>query len=90
MGKRQFSQEEAILFPRCRSVHTFFMFAAIDVVGLGPEGQVVKVWQRLAPWRMTLPCEGVDHTLELPAGRANVLNLCVGDILTCGGFWNEI
>ena len=77
---------EPLLFPRCRSIHTFGMRVAIDVVWLrdtsdGP--QVAGVVERLQPRRRArVPrSSGLRHTisaLELAAGEARRLGLHAG------------
>jgi uncharacterized protein len=41
-----------LLIPRCRSVHTFGMRFAIDLVWLGPGGRVVRVDRGVPPRRV--------------------------------------
>jgi uncharacterized membrane protein (UPF0127 family) len=42
---------EPLLFPRCRSIHTFGMRAPIDVVWLDEEGGIFGVVEQLHPRR---------------------------------------
>ena len=58
----------ALLFPRCRSVHTFGMRFAIDVVFLDSRGRVVRVVCGLRPGRIVL-CRRAESVLELRAGE---------------------
>lgn len=62
------------------SVHTYFMRFAIDVVFLDRDRRVLRVAERIAPWRVV----GARHArvaLELPAGAASRAGLAVGDTL---------
>jgi hypothetical protein len=60
---------EPLLIPRCRSVHTFGMRFALDLVWLGPGGRVLRVDLSVPPRRVR-SCRGAVEVLELPAGRA--------------------
>jgi uncharacterized protein len=43
---------QALLLPHCRSVHTFGMCFAIDLVWLDAEGRVLAIEHGLRPWRV--------------------------------------
>jgi uncharacterized protein len=62
--------QTALLFPRCRSIHTFGMRFPIDVVFLDAYGQVVRVDRRLLPHRVR-SCAEAKAVLEGPAGTAD-------------------
>src|SRR5437763_14836890 len=57
---------EALLLPRCRSVHTFGMRFALDLVWLDASGQVVRV-DRAVPPRRVRSCRAARSVVELPA-----------------------
>lgn len=74
---------EAMLFRRCRSVHTFGMARAISVAFLDHDLRVVRV-RRCPPRRLLIGTGGTRHVLECdeatvvkvgdrfrPAGRAS-------------------
>jgi uncharacterized membrane protein (UPF0127 family) len=56
---------EGLLIPRCRSVHTFGMRFALDLVFLA-EGRVVELCRQVPPGRL-VRCRAADSVLELPA-----------------------
>jgi uncharacterized protein len=58
-----------LLIPRCRSVHTFGMRFAIDIVWLAAGGRVVRVDRAVPPGRVRSCPEAVE-VLELGAGLA--------------------
>jgi hypothetical protein len=74
LARRRLSRGEALLLAPCASVHTCFMRYAIDVVFLNRRGRVLKVVERLPPWRWT-GCRGAHATLELRAGQARLHGL---------------
>lgn len=45
MGKKDF--DYGILFPKCNSIHTFFMKENIDVVGLDENNEVIYKYENL-------------------------------------------
>ncbi len=59
---------DAMVFPRCGSVHTFFMTARIDVVFLDYDLIVCGLFSAAAPWRPLLRARGAKTAIELPCG----------------------
>jgi uncharacterized membrane protein (UPF0127 family) len=57
----------ALLLPRCRSVHTFGMRFALDLVWLDAEGEIIDVEESVPPWRVRSRRDAAA-VLELPAG----------------------
>jgi uncharacterized protein len=57
----------ALLIPRCRSVHTFGMRFALDLVWLDSRGRVVAVDEHVPPWRVRW-CRRAAAVVEVPAG----------------------
>lgn len=78
MGRKSMAQDEGLLFPKCNSIHTFFMRFPIDVVFLDGQGRVVSIAEAVRPWRMLLPRWSARHCLELGAHRAKALGIEVG------------
>lgn len=81
MFSRRLPDDEALLIPRCPSVHSFFMRYPIDVVYLDREGTVTKLVRSLKPWRASIGGRGAAHALELAAGSIQRLGLRVNDDL---------
>jgi uncharacterized membrane protein (UPF0127 family) len=57
---------EGLLIPRCRSVHTFGMRFALDLVFLAADGRVVELRREVSPRRL-IRCAAADAVLELPS-----------------------
>jgi uncharacterized protein len=70
------------------SVHTAFMRFAIDVVFLNEDLTVLKIVQRLRPWRAAFR-RGAHQALELPVGECARLGMRVGDRLAWGSLEPE-
>lgn len=87
MGKKSIPANEAVAFPRCNSIHTFFMRFPIDVLLVGDGGEVVDVVEAMRTWRLMLPRRKVRHVVELAAGRCRELGIAQGARLTCEGAW---
>jgi uncharacterized membrane protein (UPF0127 family) len=79
MFRSSLAQGRGLIFYRAPAIHTFFMRFPIDLVFLGPEMKVIKVYSALRPWRLA-SCPGSELTLELEAGRCTA-RLKPGDIL---------
>ena len=53
----------AMAFPRCRSVHTWFMACPLDIVFIDKEGEIVEIHCGVKPYR-TLSCRGAWGVIE--------------------------
>jgi uncharacterized membrane protein (UPF0127 family) len=60
----------ALLFPRCRSVHTFGMRFPIDVVFLDRWGWPIAIERAVPPWRL-VGCSRAAAVIETAAGAAD-------------------
>lgn len=58
--------------PRCRSVHTFGMRYALDLIWIDGARRVVRVDRAVPPRRMR-NCRGARGVVEVEAGRADEL-----------------
>lgn len=57
-----------LFFPRCRSLHTFWMRFPLDVCFLDAEGQVVNVQRSVSPWRVVQGPREARHVFEVRSG----------------------
>jgi uncharacterized protein len=78
LGQKDLPTGEGILIRPAPSIHTFFMRFPIDVVFLSRQGDVLKIAERVAPWRAR-SCRHSYAVLELAAGEAGRRGLAVGD-----------
>ncbi len=62
-------------------MHMFFMRFAIDIVFLDKSNRVVRINQRLKPWRVSSIVLGARRALELEAGAAARSGTIEGDQL---------
>lgn len=60
---------DALLFERCRSVHTFGMRWPLDLLWLDGEGAVVRV-DRSVPSGRARACRRASAVVEIPAARS--------------------
>ena len=51
-------------FPRCNSIHTFFMRKPIDVYMTDKNNKILFIFRNLKPYRIILPKKGVFYTYE--------------------------
>ena len=68
---------EALLIPRCNSVHTFWMPYRIKVIFLDKAGQIVRIFADTAPWRV-VACRDASFALECAVGTFWAQGLSVG------------
>ena len=68
------------IFPT-QAIHTFGMRFPIDVVFIDREMRVKRVYQRLAPYRLTTLVWRAQSVIELPSGSLAGTNTAVGDEL---------
>ena len=87
MGRKSIPQHEALLFPKCNSIHTFFMRFPIDVVLVDKNGAVVEVVPAMAPWRLMMPRLRAKHVIEMAAHRSHELGIVPGTQLEIQGVW---
>lgn len=80
LGRRPLHRGEGLLLVPCASVHTWFMPAAIEVVFLARDGEVLRVIPWLGPWRAA-SCRGARVVLELPPGTCARAGVSAGDVL---------
>jgi uncharacterized membrane protein (UPF0127 family) len=81
LGRRTLPVGEGLHIVPCNSIHTFFMRFPIDVAFLSTEGQVVKTFHALRPWRATSLYPKARSVLELPAGALRDSQTQEGDTL---------
>ena len=85
MGQKEITIEDVLVFPKCNSVHTFFMRISIDVIFVSAQGVVTQVFSNLNPWRLLLPQKKVAHCIEMPSDEAGKMGISIGDSLSCEG-----
>ena len=88
LGRGDLGRGQGMLIRPTWSIHTGFMRFAIDVVFLDKELAVLKIAQRLRPWRAAFR-RGAHQALELPAGECERLRIQVGDRLAWGSLEPE-
>jgi uncharacterized membrane protein (UPF0127 family) len=63
----------AILFTKCHCVHTFFMLFDLDIVFLDKDGKIVKIKEKVKPFRIVLPVKGAVDILEIPSNLNQII-----------------
>jgi uncharacterized protein len=88
LGRSGLRRGQGMLIRPTWSVHTAFMRFAIDVVFLDEDLSVLKIAQRLRPWR-AVSRRGAHQALELSSGECERLGIRVGDRLAWGSLETE-
>ena len=55
-----------LCFPKCNSIHTFFMLKPIDVIMTDKDYKIIYIFKNLKPYKFILPKKNVFYTFELP------------------------
>ena len=76
-----FSQGTGLWIVPCNGIHTFGMRYPIDVAYLESKERVLRVYHRLAPFRLAALMLNAQSVLELPAGTLGETQTEVGDVL---------
>ena len=82
---RRFENFDAMVFPRCNAVHTFFMSQPIDILVADKENKVLKTVSSVPPWKCCIRCPGAVQTVEFPAGSLEAAGTEQGDLLDLNG-----
>ena len=92
IGRTEIEKDEGILFPRCQSVHMWFMRTSLDIVFVSgqlkdgrSELRVTSVRENVKPW-MILPVfdSKASHAFELAPGKVAQHSIQKGDTLWFG------
>lgn len=81
LGRRTLSAEEALLIPRCNSIHMWGMRICIDACFVDRKWQVVALYPRLSPGRIVWFVRGAAAVVEMAEGAITRSGLRVGDEL---------
>ena len=58
-----------LCFPKCNSIHTFFMKESIDVIMTDKDYNILYIFNNLKPNKIILPKKNVYYTFELPMNK---------------------
>jgi hypothetical protein len=81
LNRTTFKIGEALVIKPCKSVHTFFMMFAIDVLFVNKDNKVIRAIENLKPFRMTSIVWGAAYVVELPVGVIKTTNTAESDSL---------
>jgi uncharacterized membrane protein (UPF0127 family) len=84
LGRQALELDEGLLLRPAASIHTAFMRFPIDAVFVDGEGRVLRVADRIKPWR-TAATKGAKAVIELPAGAAASAGIAPGARLRLPG-----
>lgn len=68
LGKKEFSQGQALVLKPCAAVHTFFMFFPIDVLFVDSNNKIIAAIPNLQPFRISAFYFSAKFAIELPPG----------------------
>jgi len=70
MGKTNI--DYGMLFPKCNSIHTYFMKENIDIIMTDINGNVLYTYKDFRSNKIILPKKNVYYTFEFPANKINL------------------
>ena len=68
MGRPSLESGAGLWLSPCRSIHTWFMRFAIDVIFMDRSGTVLRIARAVRPWRLVWAPRGTHSVLEVAAG----------------------
>lgn len=74
MFKKNFSY--GLCFPKCNSIHTFFMKQNIDVIMTDKDYNILYIYKNLKPNKIILPKKNAYYTFEFPT---NIFNFKINE-----------
>jgi uncharacterized protein len=82
---RKFDGFDALIFPQCNAVHTWFMGQALDLIFVDAQKTVLRIEKNVKPWKMIMGPMAAKTVIELPPGKLCGIPLERDDTL----FWEE-
>ena len=79
MGKTNI--DYGIFFPKCNSIHTFFMKEAIDVIGLNENNEIIFIEKNCTKNKIIKINYSIKKTCILELPKNTSLNLKIGEQL---------
>lgn len=64
MSFKRKKQDYIYCFPKCNSIHTFFMFQNIDVIMTDKDNNILYTYENLKPNKVIPPKKNVYYTYE--------------------------
>ena len=62
----------ALLFNKCNSIHTFFMKTNIDAIFCNQKNEILHYYKNLSPNHIILPKKNVTKVFEIPTNYFNI------------------
>jgi len=80
MGLMFKKQITPLCFPKCNSIHTFFMLKPIDIIMTDKNNKVIYIYRNLKPFRIIFPKKNVYFTYEFPINHTYTKKVYINDI----------
>ena len=81
LGRKIFTDGQALVLKPCNAIHTYFMHFAIDVLFVSKNNIIVKTVVGLRPFRLSPICFKSRFVIELPSGTIKLTSTIPGDKL---------
>ena len=70
-----------LLFPKCSSIHTFWMRFSIDLLCLNKKNEIIWIAFKIKPWRIFFSPKGTYSIIEAQSRLNSFHGLKIGDKL---------
>lgn len=60
--------KQGYFFPKCNSIHTFFMRQSIDVIMTNEKNEILLIYKNVKPFKLIFPKKGITNTYEFSKG----------------------
>ncbi|TMC49175.1 MAG: DUF192 domain-containing protein [Chloroflexi bacterium] len=81
MGRSELPAGHGLAITPCNSIHMFFMRFPLDVAFLDRDGQVLRAYHGIRPWRVSRVVRRARSAIELPAGTLAAAGVGEGSAL---------
>ena len=81
LGRESLDPGAALVLDPCDTIHTWFMRFPIDVIFASRDGEVIRAFDEVRPFRLARGTRRARITIELPSGSRRRANIRVGSRL---------
>jgi len=81
MGHARPKDGHGFWFGATGSLHTWFMRFDLDIIFLDADNRVVRIREKVSPWRFVLGGRGAVLAVEAPCGSLDLSRIALGDTL---------
>ena len=81
LGKKEMGEIDALIIPKCKSIHMWGMRFSIDAIFCDRSHSVVKTIEALSPWSHSGLVRNASYVVEMRCGDITKFSIDIGDKL---------